>query len=109
MIDDLHDVFGDHEDEDRDLLTERHVLFGKTNKVIMRRRNPFGYWYLSLERGQVRPQYTGAYTTIEAATTAAERLVNEYRTENKLDRPKVKYRKTPRKVKPDGETATNID
>lgn len=105
----VHDVYNEDTADDRDLLTVREVLFGKTNKVIMKRKDPYGYWYLSLASGQIRPAYTGAYTTIEKATAAAHQLVNEFRQEKKLDRPKIQYRKTPRKVKTDGETAANVD
>ena len=105
----VHDIFDEHVDKDKDLLSVREVLFGRSNKILLKRKNPYGYWYLSLHSGAINEKYTGAYTTIESAQVAAEQLVNDNRLKNNMDRPKLKYRKTPRKVITDGETATNLD
>lgn len=59
------------------------------NKILMKRKNPYGFLYMELLEGQLPDKYTGAYTTIEAAMESAniykderKRALQELKTQN---------------------------
>lgn len=45
----------------------REVELKTGNKIILKREDPFGFWYFHYERGPVPKQLQGAYTTVSLA------------------------------------------
>ena len=52
----------------------REVELKTGNKIILKREDPFGFWYFHYERGPVPKQLTGAFTTV----TLAERALTHF-------------------------------
>ena len=48
----------------------REVKLKTGNKIILKREDPFGFWYFHYERGPVPKQLAGAFTTVSLAERA---------------------------------------
>lgn len=56
---------------------ERVVEPEGSAKIFLRRKDPYGFWYISFERGPVPESLSDAYTTIMQASQAIDRyLIN---------------------------------
>lgn len=61
-------------DPNRDLSKQRTLTLEGGNAVNITSRDPYGFWYISWERGQLPETLRGAYTSF----TEAERAVLVY-------------------------------
>lgn len=59
----------DHFDPEKDYPRVQTIELDN-NKLVMKRTDPYGFIYISFERGQVPEHLKGAYTTWEAAKSA---------------------------------------
>lgn len=59
------------------------------NKILMTRKNPYGFLYMELSEGKLPEKYTGAYTTLEAAFESA----HIYKDERKRAREELEKQK----------------
>ena len=66
----------DHFDPDKDY-PRVQVLELDNNKMVLKRTDPYGFIYISFERGQVPESLKGAYTTWEAAKAAVNNYLAE--------------------------------
>lgn len=53
-------------DVDRDL-ARRRVLELDNNKIIIEKKDPYGFWYVHFERGQMPASLGGSYTSYSVA------------------------------------------
>lgn len=72
----------DFTDRDRDLSTDR-VYELDNNKLRYRKTDPYGFWVISFERGQVPEHLRGNYTSAAAAEAAITRYLAEKKREAK--------------------------
>jgi hypothetical protein len=49
------------------------------NKIRFRREDPFGFWYISLEKGNLPEPMKGSYTTLQYAENAANVWIHNKR------------------------------
>jgi len=63
--------FIDH-DQARDLPNVRYIELANGNKLNLKRADPFGFWYVSFEKGQVPAVLKSAFTTVEEAMKQIE-------------------------------------
>lgn len=68
------DIFDDA--SDKDLSRNRSLDYGN-NKIHIRCTDPFGFWHLSLDKGQLPEHLKGSYTTFDNARVAAEAYLAE--------------------------------
>ena len=54
----------------------REVSLKTGNKIRLTRKDPFGLWYFSFERGPVPKELEGAFTKIDYAMKYLENLAN---------------------------------
>jgi hypothetical protein len=47
------------------------------NKLIAEQRDPYGHWFLHLERGSLPEKYQGAYTDINVVHREVERYITD--------------------------------
>lgn len=58
---------------------ERFIQPEGSAKIFLRRKDPFGFWYVSFEKGVTPDSLGSAYTTVLAAEAAIENyLMNSY-------------------------------
>jgi hypothetical protein len=73
----MADVFADeHFDPKRDLPKERKIEVENGSPFLVRQEDPFGFWYVRREHGQVPEKLQGAYTTFGFANDAVQLHVN---------------------------------
>lgn len=58
--------------ENKDLLRVRSINLAGGNKINVKREDPFGFWTISWERGQLPDYLKGQYTSFEEARKAVE-------------------------------------
>ena len=51
---------------------ERLIEPEGSGKIFIRRRDPFGFWHVSFEKGPIPDSLSSAYTTIPQALDAVE-------------------------------------
>ena len=49
-------------DHDRDLARRRTIDLGN-NKIVIEKKDPFGFWYVHFEKGRVPEHLGGQYTS----------------------------------------------
>ena len=55
------------------------------NKLRVKRGDPFGFWFISFERGQIPEKLSGAYTGAEEAIKAVKAyLLEKGKTANEI-------------------------
>ena len=93
----------------RDYANRREIPFKGTskNKVYLTKHDPYGFWFLTLGHGPIANEFTGAYLSAQEATVAAETYIAAQEAHSNKPR-KFRHRKTPRKVKTNGETTADI-
>lgn len=64
------------DDPVRDLSPQRSIEVDG-NKLNITRRDPFGWWYISWDKGQLPERLTGAYTSFELAYKEAENYLKQ--------------------------------
>ncbi len=47
------------------------------NKIHIKATDPYGFWYINLDKGQLPEKLKGAYTTLEMARKDIERYLAE--------------------------------
>lgn len=77
-------TFDDHVN-DKDLSNERVFDLG-TNKIRVIRTDPYGFWHISFERGQLPKKLKGNYTSFDQA----EKAVRAYLTEREREIKSIK-------------------
>lgn len=56
---------------------EREITSPGSSKIILRRKDPYGFWYISFERGQIPASLNQAFTAIDRAYEAVQNYLNE--------------------------------
>lgn len=69
-------------DVKRDLPPRREVPTDTGNKYIIERRDPFGLWFVHMEKGQVPEQLKGAFTSVELARKAVDLYTSQTKKKN---------------------------
>jgi hypothetical protein len=70
------------------------------NAINFKLTDPFGYWYVSFEKGGVPREFDGAFTTFDYALKAAENWAknhNQELSDTPVEIPELKYKKAPSK------------
>ncbi len=75
----------DH-NSDKDLANIRVLDLDNGNKIRVTREDPFGFWYVSYEKGQIPEHLKGSYTSFDEAKKA----INSYLTNKKREVTSVK-------------------
>ena len=69
----------DH-DSDKDLANIRILDLDNGNKIKVTREDPYGFWYVSYEKGQIPESLKGSYTSFDEAQKAINTyLINKKR------------------------------
>lgn len=70
----------DHEG-DKDLAKHRIVELDNNNKIHIKREDPYGFWFVNLERGRFPDGSIlhGAFTSFDRAMVAVETYLHERR------------------------------
>jgi hypothetical protein len=55
----------------------RKTPYGTNNAICAERRDPYGLWHLSLERGPISRELTGAFTSYEEAQKAIQAFLSK--------------------------------
>lgn len=55
----------------------REIELKSGNKIILKREDPFGFWYFHYERGPVPAELRGAFTTQTLAERTLTRFIND--------------------------------
>jgi hypothetical protein len=71
------DIFAEDTDPSRDLPSIRKIEVSEGSPFLIERRDPYGFWYVRREHGQVPVKLQGAYTNFEQATLAVKVYMNE--------------------------------
>lgn len=58
----------------------RKIPYGTNNAICAERRDPYGLWHLSLERGSISKELTGAFTSYEEANKAIKTFLERKNT-----------------------------
>lgn len=82
------DIFAPEFDPSRDMPSTRKVEVPNGPAFLVERKDPYGFWYVRREHGQVPAKLQGAYTSFEKA----ELDINTYTT-NEMRKP-VDYQGT---------------
>lgn len=53
-----------------DIPSVRYVETGGPNRIVLKRIDPYGFWYASMEKGTIANELSGAYTTFWDAEKA---------------------------------------
>lgn len=69
--------FEDVEKSDTELSKRRVYTMNGGNSLIATCVDPYGFWYLSLEKGNLGDKYRGAYTSIDEVEKAIKAYTNE--------------------------------
>ena len=62
---------------DKDLSKIRTIELDNGNMLIVENKDPYGFWYVHYEKGQLPKRMQGAYTTWEYALAAVKRYLAE--------------------------------
>lgn len=80
-----------------DLTNRRSVTIGD-NKLNFTRTDPYGFWIISYEKGQLPRELTGVYTSFQNALKEAQSYIVKKQKEAEpkpaSSRPTIKYKKT---------------
>jgi hypothetical protein len=60
----------DNFDPDKDLRRTREVDFGDNNKLLVKCTDPYGFWSIHYQKGEVPQALQGTYTTFDEAMKA---------------------------------------
>lgn len=63
-------------ESDKDYSRVRTLDFG-TNRIHIECTDPFGFWYIKIERGQLPEKLRGAYTEFDKAEAAVKHYLAE--------------------------------
>lgn len=70
----------DPEVSDKDLSNDRVLELKNGNKVHIKKQDPYGFWRVSMERGQIPDTLKGEYTSANEAEKAVRHyLMNDHR------------------------------
>lgn len=69
------DIFSEHVDPARDNLRERVIEVSDGPSFILYMQDPYGFWKIRRERGQVPEHMQGEYTTVQMAREAVQTYV----------------------------------
>lgn len=66
-------------DPSRDLSRKRELILNNGTKYIVEQPDgdPYGFWYIRMDHGQVPDVLSGAYTSFEKARRAVEEYLNK--------------------------------
>jgi len=71
----LTDIFIDEYDKHNN--GKSHKITVSNNIIHIRSEDPYGFWHLSLDKGQLPEKYKGAYTHLSQAIRAAQTWTQE--------------------------------
>lgn len=63
---------------------ERVIQPEGSAKIFLRRKDPFGFWYVSFEKGVVPTSLSSAFTTVMSAASAVENYLDNSNSRKKL-------------------------
>ena len=65
--------------------TAENIRVIETNgaKIFLTRKDPYGFWFISFEHGQLPDKLTGAYTSAELAAADVDKYIAEHKTREK--------------------------
>ena len=63
--------------ETKDLAKIRTVELENGNTIIIENKDPYGFWYVHYEHGQMPKKLHGAYTSFEYALSAVQTYLKE--------------------------------
>lgn len=75
----LNDIFHDAFDKENNGKSHKIVL--PNNVIYLTSEDPYGFWKISLERGQLPEKYKGGYTSFSMALRDAETWFKEKKLE----------------------------
>jgi hypothetical protein len=64
-------------DASRDQRTKREVVLSNGNKYYIQCTDPYGFWKISMDKGQVADVLSGDYTSPEKAEVAIKQYVEK--------------------------------
>ena len=65
----------EHVNYGRDFNPNRELLLDNGNKYHVQKRDPYGHWYIHMDKGRVPDRLSGSYTSFELAKKAVESYV----------------------------------
>jgi hypothetical protein len=71
------DVFDNYLEHDKDLLLKRSYTLKNGNKVNISKTDPYGFWEVHMEKGQLPDKLKGQYTTPMEAEKAVTSYFND--------------------------------
>lgn len=66
----------DDGDSERDNPPRREYAYGG-NKIIAERQDPYGFWYVHMERGVLPQALKGAWTTVDRVEAAVTKYIEQ--------------------------------
>ena len=65
--------------------TAENIRTIETNgaKIFLTRKDPYGFWSISFEHGQLPEQLTGSYTSAELAAADVDKYLSQHKTREK--------------------------
>lgn len=74
---------------------ERILHVDGSANIVLNRKDPYGFWYVSFERGTIPESLNQAYTAIDRAYDAVQNYLNENgRRQRAAERERVRTAKT---------------
>lgn len=56
---------------------ERHLHVPGSAKIVLTRKDPYGFWFISFERGAIPESLKQSFTTIDRAYEAVQNYLND--------------------------------
>lgn len=60
---------------EKDYADERSLILDNDNKMHIKRTDPYGFWYMNLDKGCVPDELRGAYTSFDIAYKEAKKYL----------------------------------
>lgn len=67
---------------------KRSMTLDNGNKINFTRKDPYGFWFISYEKGQVPESLQGAYTSYDRALVDVKGYLTQKQLEKKTAKPK---------------------
>lgn len=83
----MTDIFAPDFDPNRDMPRKRPLEIDESNDFIITQTDPYGFWYISRERGQIPDSLSGAYSSPQMARKAVESYILTKPKEEKIEKP----------------------
>lgn len=84
MMQDFTEIEGD-----KDLGNKRSLTLENGNKIYFERKDPYGFWYIHYDKGQMPEKLRGAYTSYDRAKLAVDSYLANLKPEKKEKKKEV--------------------